>query len=93
MGDWKAYHKGSEQRAWELYDLSKDISETTDVAAEHPDVLAQMTAFAAQAHRPMPQGEIYDRALVEKDRNYLGKPAQPKAKKTRSPKQKESNSP
>ena len=31
-----------------------------------------MKAFAAEANRPMPAGEIYDRALVEKDRNYLG---------------------
>ena len=81
MGDWKAYRKGGEQGAWELYDLSKDISETTDVAAMNPDVLAQMKAFAAEAHTPMPKGEIYDRALVDKDRNYLDKPAQPKAKK------------
>ena len=29
----------------------------------------------------VPAGEIYDRALVEKDRNYLDKPAGPKAKK------------
>ena len=42
-----------------------------------------MKTFAAEAHRPMPQGEIYDRSLVEKDRNYLNKPAQPKAKKNK----------
>ena len=62
MGDWKAVHKGNAKAAWELYDLSKDISETTDLAAQHPDVLLQMKKFAAEAHRPMPQGEIYDRA-------------------------------
>ncbi len=83
MGDWKAYRKGNENAAWQLYDLSKDISETTDVAAQHTDVLARMKAFAAEAHRPMPQGEIYDRSLVEKDRNYLDKPiiSKPKKKK------------
>lgn len=83
MGDWKAFHKGGEKAAWELYDLSKDISETTDVAAQHSDVLAQMKTFAAEAHRPMPQGEIYDRSLVEKDRNYFNNPSQPRAKKNR----------
>lgn len=83
MGDWKAYRQGGDQGEWQLYDLSRDISETTDVAAQHPEVLAQMKTFAAEAHRPMPQGEIYDRSLVEKDRNYLNKPAEPKAKKKR----------
>ena len=81
MGDWKAYRKGGETGTWELYDLSKDISETTSVAAQHEDVLAQMKTFAAEAHQPMPVGEIYDRALVQKDRNYLGNPAQPAPKK------------
>jgi len=68
MGLWKAYRKGGEQAPWRLYDLSKDIGETTDVAAQNPDVLARLKAFAAEAHRPMPHGEVYDRALVEKDR-------------------------
>ena len=80
MGSWKAYRKGGENGVWELYDLSKDISEATDVAAKNPNVLAQMKAFAVEAHQPMPRGEIYDRALVEKDRNYLDKPAQSKTK-------------
>ena len=68
MGDWKAYRKGGPRTDWQLYDLKNDIGETTDIAARQPDVLAQMTAFAAEAHRPMPQGEIYDKSLVEKDR-------------------------
>jgi arylsulfatase A-like enzyme len=80
-GDWKAVRKGGEAKAtWELYDLSKDISETTDVASQHADVLAQMKALAAEAHTPMPKGKIYDRALVNKDRNYLDKPHGGKAK-------------
>ena len=93
IGQWKAYRKGSEQAPWQLYDLSKDVGETTNLAAQHPDVLAQLKAFAAEAHRPMPYGEVYDRALVEKDRNYLGKPAQPEVKKTRTPKQKKAKAP
>jgi arylsulfatase A-like enzyme len=93
MGLWKAYRRGADQAAWQLYDLSKDIGETTDVAAQNPDVLAKLRAFAAEAHRPMPHGEVYDRALVEKDRNYLGKPARPKAKTPRSANKRGSNSP
>jgi arylsulfatase A-like enzyme len=71
FGDWKAYRKGGPDAAWQLYDLSKDLGETSDVAAGQPDVLSQAKTFAAEAHRPMPQGEIYDLALVEKDRHYF----------------------
>jgi arylsulfatase A-like enzyme len=81
MGNWKAVRTGGDRDEWELYDLAKDISETTNVADQHPDVLAQLKKFAAEAHRPMPQGEIYDRSLVEKDRNYFDNVAKPKAKK------------
>lgn len=85
MGDWKAVRKGGDNGSWELYDLAKDISETTDVSAGHPAVLKQMEAFAVEAHQPMPAGVVYDRAMVEKDRNYLGKPVQPKARGKRKP--------
>ena len=33
-----------------LYDLSVDIGELHDLAAAHPDVIAAMEAFAAEAH-------------------------------------------
>ena len=33
----------------ELYDLDADIGETADVAAEHPDVVARLTALADEA--------------------------------------------
>ena len=86
--------EGVEIRSYDIiYKLTEDIGETTDVAAQNPDVLAKLRAFAAQAHRSMPQGEVYDRALVEKDRNYLGKPARPKAKNPGSAKKKRSNAP
>jgi len=74
MGNWKAVRVGATSD-WELYDLAKDISEKSNVAANHPEVLAQMKGFASEAHRPIQTGEIYDRALVEKDRNYLGSEA------------------
>ncbi|MDO8544900.1 MAG: arylsulfatase [Opitutaceae bacterium] len=71
MGNWKAVRVGADA-AWELYDLAKDISEKNNVAAQKPDILAQMKAFAAEAHRPMPAGVIYDRATLDKDRWYMG---------------------
>ena len=33
----------------ELYDLVKDISEATDVAAQHPDIVKQLEAEAEKA--------------------------------------------
>jgi len=37
---------------WQLYDIDNDRGETTDVAAQHPDVVAELTAdWAAYAHR------------------------------------------
>ena len=33
----------------QLFDLTKDIGETTDVAAEHPDVVKQLSTQLAQA--------------------------------------------
>jgi predicted transcriptional regulator len=47
------------------------VSETHNLAAQHPDVLARLQRLAEEAHRPAQSGDIYDRALVEKDRNYF----------------------
>ena len=35
----------------ELYDLVNDISEATDVAAQHPDIVKQLEAEAEKARR------------------------------------------
>jgi arylsulfatase A-like enzyme len=85
QGNWKAYHRGAEGAPWELYDLATDLGETADVSAQHAGVLAQMKKLAAEAHRPMPAGEIYDRAVLEKDRNYFNRaPAAQKPKKAKA---------
>jgi arylsulfatase A len=36
----------------ELYDLSRDPGESTDVAAAHPEVVARLRALAERAPRP-----------------------------------------
>lgn len=36
----------------ELYDLVNDPAETTDVAKEHPDILAQLSALLTREHTP-----------------------------------------
>ena len=45
--DWKIVRPGDD-RAWELYDLATDISESRDLAAEQPEELARLvSAFEA----------------------------------------------
>ncbi len=47
-GNWKAIRFGVGGRV-ELYDLSKDQGETTDVAKDHPEVVARLTKDMDQA--------------------------------------------
>jgi arylsulfatase len=42
-GDWKIISKNERSR-WELYDLARDGTETTDLASQHPDVVQQLAA-------------------------------------------------
>ncbi len=67
MGHWKAVRTRPE-RPWELYDLSTDISEANDVAAQHPEVAAKMAVLAEAAHEPVRPGTFLDRTPHERDR-------------------------
>ncbi len=53
-GNWKAIRQnlGKGVIKTELYDLAKDGSETTDVAAEHPEVLAKLEKIMKEQHTP-----------------------------------------
>ena len=53
MGNWKAV-SFFEDQPLELYDLSVDIGETTNVADQHPDIIAQMQAIATASHEDNP---------------------------------------
>ena len=52
-GQWKLLcdYDGSQP---ELYDLAKDRSETTNLAAQHPDLVARLTAALVAWHQSMP---------------------------------------
>lgn len=65
MSHWKAYK--SRKGDWELYDLSKDVEEKNNMAAARQDLLRRLVGYATAAHEPVKPGEIYDRALTEKD--------------------------
>jgi len=47
-GDWKAVRKGNNQPV-ELYDLSTDIGETTNIANEHLDMVTRMEGYLKTA--------------------------------------------
>ena len=67
--NWKAIQT-KPNRAWELFDLNKDISETTNVAEKNPDLLAKMKLFAKASHEPVITGKYLDnkRSKHERDR-------------------------
>lgn len=75
MENWKAIQPGA-KRGWELYDLSEDLSEANNIAANHPNVLIQLRLLAADAHEPAEEGVFFDRDIHERDRRakYGNKP-------------------
>ncbi len=67
MGNWKAV-KPNPSAAWELFDLARDLSETTNLAASQPDILARLESFAKSAHTPAIEGTFASTDLHERDR-------------------------
>lgn len=62
IGDWKGVRQGLKptgqnrhqppRMSIELYNLKKDIGETRDVAAEHPDIVARIERIMREQHTP-----------------------------------------
>ena len=61
VGNWKAIRtnlhptpkaKSRQPAPLELYDLVKDPTETKNVAAQHPDIVAKLTAIMEEQHVP-----------------------------------------
>jgi arylsulfatase len=59
-GDWKIVRTGMAQRkrgwtddeGWKLFDLARDPNESTDVAAQHPEVVGRLAAIATRELTP-----------------------------------------
>ena len=59
-GDWKLVRTVMAERkrawaddeGWKLFDLAKDPKETTDIAAQHPDVVERLAAIATREFTP-----------------------------------------
>jgi arylsulfatase A-like enzyme len=61
MGAWKGVRLHAAQDPngpIELYDLGTDIGETTDVAADHPDIVARIATVLREARTPSPRWPI-----------------------------------
>ena len=57
MGQWKAVRHRSDE-PFELYDLSADLGEINNIAAEHPDIVDKIEAYVARDRKdPPPQIE------------------------------------
>lgn len=55
MGNWKAVQRGVQQAPDGpilLFDLEKDLGETADIAAEHPEIVQKMKQIFHEAHTP-----------------------------------------
>ncbi len=62
MGDWKALRHGRGGRI-ELYDLSENLAETHDVAAQHPEIvnkIEQLMRTAVTPSRRYEVGKLYE---------------------------------
>jgi len=57
-GKWKAIRKPMFHGRTELYDLSRDPGETTDLARQHPDVVRRLEKLMDQAHVDNPNWKV-----------------------------------
>jgi arylsulfatase A len=71
MGKWKAWKLAAGKKGvpWQLYDLSKDVGETTDIADEHPEIVAKIDAIATREHTPVRPGGRLPGATVDATRD------------------------
>ncbi|MGC1276267.1 MAG: arylsulfatase [Planctomycetaceae bacterium] len=58
IGDWKAVTRPIGGTDVELYNLAKDVDESDDVAAEHPDVVKRAHEIMQREHRPSPDWKV-----------------------------------
>jgi arylsulfatase A-like enzyme len=60
FGDWKAVRNGPDAPV-ELYDLAKDVGETTNVAGQHPDLVAKAERIMKEARTEDPNWPLRGR--------------------------------
>ncbi len=58
LGKWKGYRANGLKGEIELYDLTTDIGEENDLAAEHPEVVARISEIMAKEHEEHPKWKL-----------------------------------
>jgi uncharacterized sulfatase len=58
MGDWKAVRQPMFSGSMELYDLSSDLGEETDLAGQYPEIVARAAEAMDEAHTPHPNWQV-----------------------------------
>lgn len=69
FGNWKAIQQGMNKeirQAIELYDLSQDIGETTNIADQHPEIIEKVEAMFEESHTPS-ENYVWDYLLEQND--------------------------
>lgn len=80
QGNWRAV-RAKAASPWQLFDLSTDPSESKDLAATHPEMVAKLAALATQAHAPAVEGTFTRTDRHERDRRAkTGQHDQPEPK-------------
>ena len=77
-GDWKAHRvktRTPDKTRFELYHLGRDPAEENDVAAEHPDVVAEMKKLMTEARVAEEPDELYLPQAPKKKKKKKKKPA------------------
>ena len=83
MGKWKALASARGRLA--LYDLDKDIGETADVSASHPELVKRIKTIMAASHRDTPWSTWKYTGTVPKDQTA----EKPKTRKNRKKRKKD----
>jgi arylsulfatase A-like enzyme len=72
MGRWKTWRHATAKKtgiSWQLYDLSNDVGETTDLADKHPDIVAKIDGIAKREHTEIRRGGRLPNATVDAGRD------------------------
>ena len=69
MGKWKAYRVGGWNAKLKLYDLSKDIGEENDIAAQHPEIVQRMKEIMKKEHSPHPLWNLEPKKSSDKKKS------------------------
>tara|TARA_R110002072_G_scaffold302737_2_gene488232 strand:- start:60366 stop:63521 length:3156 start_codon:yes stop_codon:yes gene_type:complete len=86
-GDWKAIRPGP-KASWELYDLRSDVSEAHNLAAQQPELLAELQKAAERCHEPAKPGKFLRNDLQKRDRiarNGVPEPLPPESSRRKAP--------